>query len=264
MPCLRADPNSRDDRCRDPPVLGLRAIARVYAGWAYSHAFYRDALYRELGYASPQALLQAWKQDHLCLNANDLMAMLMMWEHADVAANAQFEGDFAGALATIRARRSHRCAQCHDHAHRLFQWQRHDRRAPGHQEHRGSHSPGLIYDVLSVSFAGLAAHRADYIRLIRVWNHAVSYINDPKTQEDAVQIMAARVELAPAQYQTLLAGTHLIDIAEGKKVFVKAAGLSSLYGSSRHADDFKVRNAVYRQPQRIESDIEPALTAAQP
>ncbi len=102
--CLRADPDWRDDRCRRPPVLGLRAFARVYAGWGYSHAFYRDGLYRELGYASREALLQAWEQDHVCLDANDLMAMLMTWEHADVAANAQFEGDFARALASIRAR----------------------------------------------------------------------------------------------------------------------------------------------------------------
>jgi NitT/TauT family transport system substrate-binding protein len=125
-------------------------------------------------------------------------------------------------------------------------------------------SPGLIYDVLTVNPASIAAHRADYIKMVQVWDKVVSYINDPKTQDDAVQIMAARVGLAPAKYQLLLAGTHLVSIAEAKKIMVKADGLGSLYGSTQNADDFNVHNAVYKQPQKIDGYIYPALTAAQP
>jgi NitT/TauT family transport system substrate-binding protein len=125
-------------------------------------------------------------------------------------------------------------------------------------------SPGLIYDVLTVNPASVAAHRADYIKMIKVWDRTVSYINDPKTQDDAVQIMAARVGLAPVKYQLLLAGTHLVSIAEAKKIMVKADGLGSLYGSTQNADDFNVHNSVYRQPQKIDGYIDPALTAAQP
>jgi NitT/TauT family transport system substrate-binding protein len=125
-------------------------------------------------------------------------------------------------------------------------------------------SPGLIYDVMTVNPATISAHRADYVKLVRVWDRVVSYINDPKTQPDAVQIMAARVGLTPEKYQQLLAGTHLISIAEAKKILVKADGLGSLYGSTQNADDFNVRNAVYKQPQRIDGYIEPSLTAAQP
>ena len=136
---------------------------------------------------------------------------------------------------------------------------------PGaHPVYTSAQAPGLIYDVLAVNPASIGAHRADYIKLIEVWDRLVSYINDPKTQDDAVQIMAARVGLAPAKYQLLVAGTHLISIAEARKVFVKADGLGSLYGSTHNADDFNVRNAVYKQPQKIDSYIEPALTAAQP
>jgi NitT/TauT family transport system substrate-binding protein len=125
-------------------------------------------------------------------------------------------------------------------------------------------APGLIYDVMAVNPASISAHRADYIKLVRVWDRVVNYINDPKTQPDAVQIMAARVGLTPEKYQQLLAGTHLISIAEAKKILVKADGLGSLYGSTQNADDFNVRNAVYKQPQRIDGYIEPSLTAAQP
>jgi NitT/TauT family transport system substrate-binding protein len=124
--------------------------------------------------------------------------------------------------------------------------------------------PGIIYDVLMVSPASLAAHRADYVRLIGVWDRVVNYINDPKTQPDAVQIMAARVGLTPAQYLPLLAGTHLLGVAEAKHVFAKGAGLESLYGSSKNADSFNVRYHVYPQPQNIDGCIEPALTLAQP
>jgi NitT/TauT family transport system substrate-binding protein len=136
---------------------------------------------------------------------------------------------------------------------------------PGaHPVYTSAQSPGLIYDVLTVNPASIGAHRADYIKLIGVWDRLVSYINDPKTQGDAVQIMAARVGLTPDKYQLLVAGTHLISIGEARKVFVKADGLGSLYGSTHNADDFNVRNAVYKQPQKIDSYIEPALTAAQP
>jgi len=35
-----------------PPLTGLRAMGRVYAGWAVSQAFYREEVYLDLGYES--------------------------------------------------------------------------------------------------------------------------------------------------------------------------------------------------------------------
>lgn len=125
-------------------------------------------------------------------------------------------------------------------------------------------APGLIYDVLAVNPSSFAAHRADYSKLIKVWDHVVSYIADPATQPDALKIMSARVGLSPLQYKPLLDGTHLIGIAEGKSVFTKGEGLSSLYGSSKNADEFNVSNAVYKSPQNLDGYIYPALTLAQP
>jgi NitT/TauT family transport system substrate-binding protein len=136
---------------------------------------------------------------------------------------------------------------------------------PGsHPIYTSAQAPGLIYDVLIVTPSSLAAHRADYTKLIRVWDRVVQYINDPKTQDDAVSIMAARVGLTPAQYKSLLAGTHLLGIAESKTALVKADGLQSLYGSSKIVDDFNVRNSVYKQPQNIDGYIYPSLVLAQP
>ncbi|HEY2227533.1 MAG TPA: ABC transporter substrate-binding protein [Xanthobacteraceae bacterium] len=136
--------------------------------------------------------------------------------------------------------------------------------SPGsHPIYTSSEAPGLIYDVLAVSPASLNAHRADWMKLIGIWDKVVHYINDPATQDDAVKIMAARVELTPEAYKPLLEGTHLIDLAEGKKTFVKASGLTSLYGSSKIADEFNVSNDVYKKAQDINSYIDPSLTNAQ-
>ncbi|MBI3383936.1 MAG: ABC transporter substrate-binding protein [Aquabacterium sp.] len=122
--------------------------------------------------------------------------------------------------------------------------------------------PGLIYDVLTVSPASLAAHKAEWQKVVLVWDKVVSYIEDPKTQPDAVKIMAARVGVPADAYMHFLKGTKLLSLSEGKKVMVKADGFKSLYGSSRIADDFNVKNAVYKEAQKIDSYIDPSLTNA--
>jgi NitT/TauT family transport system substrate-binding protein len=135
---------------------------------------------------------------------------------------------------------------------------------PGsHPIYTSSQAPGLIYDVLAVSPTSLNAHRDDWMKLIKVWERVVHYINDPKTQDDAVKSMAARVDLKPDAYKALLKGTHLIDIEEAKKDFQKGDGLDSLYGSSKIADSFNVANDVYKTAQDIDSYIDPSLTQAQ-
>ena len=136
--------------------------------------------------------------------------------------------------------------------------------SPGaHPIYTSAQAPGLIYDVLAVTPTSLNSRRADWMKLIGVWDKVVHYINDPATQDDAVKIMAARVELTPEVFKPLLQGTHLIDVAEGKKVFKKAEGLTSLYGSSKIADEFNVANDVYKKAQDINSYIDPSLTNAQ-
>lgn len=101
---LLADPEFAGGRYARPPVAGLEAFGRVYAGWAYSQAFFREGLYRELGHASPAALLDAWALDHCGWDANDLLCMLGTWQRADIARDPAFGGDLARALGAIRAR----------------------------------------------------------------------------------------------------------------------------------------------------------------
>jgi NitT/TauT family transport system substrate-binding protein len=134
------------------------------------------------------------------------------------------------------------------------------KRVPGAKPiYTSADEPGLIYDVVTVSPASLSSRKADWEKVIKVWGKVVSYINDPKTQPDAVKIMAARVGLKPEAYLPLLKGTKLLSLEDGKKVFVKADGFKSLYGSSKIADEFNVKNAVYKQPQDLGRMIDPAL-----
>jgi NitT/TauT family transport system substrate-binding protein len=135
---------------------------------------------------------------------------------------------------------------------------------PGsHPVYTSAKAPGLIYDVLGVRPESLASHKAEWMKLIGIWDRVVHYINDPKTQPDALKIMSARVGLTPETYKPLLKGTHLIDIAEAKKTFKKAEGLTSLYGSSSIADDFNVVNAVYKDHQDINTYIDASFTEGQ-
>ena len=87
-----------------PPEVGLKAFGRVYAGWAFSQTFYREGLYRELGFETFEDLLVAWERDHLDWDANDLLAKLWTWQHGDISANDRYGGDLAGALGAISAR----------------------------------------------------------------------------------------------------------------------------------------------------------------
>jgi homoserine O-acetyltransferase len=101
---LTCDPAWQNGFYRDPPAAGLKAFGRVYAGWAYSQAFFRDGLYRQLGLESIEALLQFWEEDHLAQDANNLLAVLETWKSADISQNPIFNGDFTAALQAIAAK----------------------------------------------------------------------------------------------------------------------------------------------------------------
>ena len=134
------------------------------------------------------------------------------------------------------------------------------RRVPGAKPiYTSANEPGLIYDVLTVNPTSLAKRHADWEKVVKVWGPVVTYINDPKTQAEAVKIMSARVGLKPADYFLLLKGTHLLSLEEGKKVFVKADGFKSLYGSSKIADDFNLKYSVYKNPTDLSKAIDASL-----
>lgn len=122
--------------------------------------------------------------------------------------------------------------------------------------------PGLIYDVLAVNPASAKQRRAEWMKVAKVWDRVVTYINDPKTQPDAVKIMSARVGVSPEVYLPLLKGTKLLSLADAKKIYVKGDGFKTLYGSTKVADQFNVANGVYKAGQDISSYLDPSFTNA--
>jgi len=102
---LTADPAFRNGRFVETPVAGLRAMGRVYAGWAMSYAFYRDEVWRESGFAALEDYLAGnWDTAFAHRDANNLLTQIGIWQNGDISRCAAFGGDLDRALASIRAR----------------------------------------------------------------------------------------------------------------------------------------------------------------
>jgi len=102
---LTTDPNFRDGCFIASPTAGLRAMGRVYAGWAMSHAFYRDEVWREAGFNSLEDYLAgSWDGAFARRDANDLLAQVGIWQRGDISQCPEFGGNIDRALAAIRAR----------------------------------------------------------------------------------------------------------------------------------------------------------------
>ena len=125
-----------------------------------------------------------------------------------------------------------------------------------------SDEPGLIYDTFVANPAIAKSRRADWLKFTQVWDRVVAYVNDPKTQPDAVKIMAARSGVSPAEYLPFLKGTHLLSAEERKKVYAKGAGFGSLHGSTSFVNEFNVAQKVYKAPEAVDAYFDPGLYSA--
>jgi homoserine O-acetyltransferase/O-succinyltransferase len=103
---LTADAAWKEGWYETSPTRGLRAMARVYAGWGFSQAFYRERFDIErMGYSSLEDFLVAfWEGFFLPKDANNLLTMLWTWQHGDISANELYGGDFKKALGAIKAK----------------------------------------------------------------------------------------------------------------------------------------------------------------
>jgi homoserine O-acetyltransferase len=102
---LLADPAYKGGDYDEPPVVGLKALGRVWAGWALSQRFYRDELYRQMGFDSVEKFLtDFWEAFWVKCDANDLLCQLDVWQTADIAKTPGYGGDLRKALGAIKAR----------------------------------------------------------------------------------------------------------------------------------------------------------------
>ncbi len=90
----------------EQPTRGLRAAARVYAGWGFSQAFYWDRVYEELGFSSLEDFLVGFWEGFFLDNrdANNLLTMLWTWQNGDIGKTPGMSGDYEEALGSIEAK----------------------------------------------------------------------------------------------------------------------------------------------------------------
>jgi homoserine O-acetyltransferase len=101
---LTADPAWANGHYERQPLTGLRAMGRVWAGWALSQTWYRQERWRELGYATLEDfLVRYWEFIYTTRDANNLIAMIRTWQACDVGANAVHRGHFEAAMSAISA-----------------------------------------------------------------------------------------------------------------------------------------------------------------
>ena len=102
---LCADPAWNNGNYSSPPVRGLKAFGRVYAGWAFSQSFFREKAYKILGFQNVEELLVDWENDHVSnWDANNLLTKLLTWQKGDISVGEKYKGNFIEALKSIKAK----------------------------------------------------------------------------------------------------------------------------------------------------------------
>lgn len=82
----------------------MRAVGRVYAGWGLSQTFYKEELYREMGYDSLENFVAGfWENSFMRMDPHNVLAMLWTGQNGDISANPVYNGDFDEALKSIKA-----------------------------------------------------------------------------------------------------------------------------------------------------------------
>ena len=120
--------------------------------------------------------------------------------------------------------------------------------------------PGLIYDLVCVSPKSLAQRRADWVKVVKVWNKIEAFVTDPAHKDEAVKIMAGRAGVSAEEYAKFLPGTRFLSPKEALAAYAKNDTLKSVYGSGKVADEFNIANKVYKDPQKVESYLDPSLS----
>jgi len=120
---------------------------------------------------------------------------------------------------------------------------------------------GLIFDVIAVNPSSFAKHKDEWTKIAGIFYKCVDYLKDPKTADDAVKIMAAKVGANAEDYAKNIPGTHFLTLAEAKTAFKKGDGLDSVYGSMANGNKFNIDNKVYKVSQKPENYLFPAVVA---
>jgi homoserine acetyltransferase len=104
-------PNSFGQRSalsRSPQETGLKALGRVYAGWGFSQAFYREKVYETaptLGFKDLEDFMtNFWETWALSKDPENMLTMAHTWQAGDCSAQEPYDGDFEKAMQGIKAK----------------------------------------------------------------------------------------------------------------------------------------------------------------
>jgi len=88
--------------------VGLKALGRVYAGWGFSQAFYREKLYETaptLGFKNlDDFLVNFWEAWALSKDPENMLVMAHTWQAGDCSQQEPYNGDFEKAMKGIKAK----------------------------------------------------------------------------------------------------------------------------------------------------------------
>jgi homoserine O-acetyltransferase len=86
--------------------IGLKAFARVYAGWGFSQTFYREKIYEKvLGFKDLEDfMVNFWEAWALSKDPENLIVMLHTWQSSDCSQQEPYNGDFDRAMKGIKAK----------------------------------------------------------------------------------------------------------------------------------------------------------------
>ncbi|RYD19589.1 MAG: ABC transporter substrate-binding protein [Verrucomicrobiaceae bacterium] len=125
-------------------------------------------------------------------------------------------------------------------------------------------APGIIYDLLYVSPESLEKNKEEWKKVVKVWYKIADYIKDEENLDDALKILAGRVNLKPEEYEPFLKGTYILSLDEALKRWEKGDGLNSVYGSTKNVDAFNLKFGAYKgkESQDAEKYLDPSFTKA--
>ncbi|WP_095588937.1 alpha/beta fold hydrolase [Actibacterium ureilyticum] len=102
---LTTDQAWQQGRYAEQPWRGMTAKGRVWAGWVLSQDWYRQELWRDMGFVTVEDYLKnVWDAMYYGLDANDMLSMIRTWQLCDLGNNPIYQGDRAAALGAIKAR----------------------------------------------------------------------------------------------------------------------------------------------------------------
>ncbi|KAF2200172.1 homoserine acetyltransferase family protein [Delitschia confertaspora ATCC 74209] len=85
---------------------GMKALGRVYAGWGFSQAFYREKVYESaLGFRDlDDFMVNFWEKWACNKDPENMLVMLQTWQAGDCSNQEPYNGDFKKAMEGIKAK----------------------------------------------------------------------------------------------------------------------------------------------------------------